>query len=52
MTIYAIAFDRLNRLKLEKLNQGIYTRYQYEHTYDSAGEENGTGYFRHVSPTA
>ena len=35
--IYTIAFDRLNRLKLEKLNQGIYTRYSYEHTYDSAG---------------
>ena len=34
---YLIAFDRLNRLKLEKMTESVYTRYQYEHSYDSAG---------------
>ena len=31
-------YDRINnRLKLEKMTESVYTRYQYEHSYDSAG---------------
>jgi hypothetical protein len=29
---YLIAFDRLNRIKLEKMTESVYTRYQYEHS--------------------
>ncbi|MEP0815095.1 MAG: hypothetical protein HRF49_10590 [bacterium] len=34
---YLIAFDRLNRIKQEKMTNGGTTRFQFDHTYDSAG---------------
>ncbi len=35
---YLIAFDRLNRIKQEKMtDSGSNLRYQFDHTYDSAG---------------
>ena len=35
--VYLIAFDRLNRIKREKRTNGMTTHFQFDHTYDSAG---------------
>ena len=35
--IYLIAYDRLNRIKREKRTNGMTTHFQFDHTYDSAG---------------
>ena len=35
--VYLIAFDRLNRIKREKRTNGMTTHFQFDHTYDRAG---------------